>query len=140
MIKVFKEEYQNCTIAVRTQFGRRVNIDTTTADAEVWSKIPEFEFLFEECTKIPSTLKESTRVGVTLDFNTPTMETVEAVVTNKTVAETINSIPNSTSEGAQDSTNEDKTLADLSLKKLRQKFPDIKDTSKAGFLNQLGQA
>ena len=126
MIKVFKEEYQNCTIAVRTQFGRRVNIDTTTADAEVWSKIPEFEFLFEDA----------------IITNTPTMKPVEAVVTNETVAEAINSIPSP--KVIEDRTDVNgvrvnPSLGDLSLKELRQKFPDIKDTSRAGFLNQLGQ-
>jgi hypothetical protein len=38
-----------------------------------------------------------------------------------------------------EATKEQTDLSDLSLKELRIKFPDIKDTSKTGFLEQLGQ-
>ncbi len=94
MSKVFKNEYKNCTVVVRTQFGRRVTIDTSTANPKEWANISEFSFLFEE------------------EVSTPKIEVEETI-------------------------EEEKELSALTLKELRERFPDIKDSSKAGFLKQL---
>jgi len=121
MAKVFKEEYQNCTVTVRTQFGRKVNIDTATADPNAWIKLEEFAFLFEdEGTLAPKKVKKAAPVA-TKTTPTETPEEKHEEIAKEVAKE--NSVE----------------LSDLSLKELRAKFPDIKDTSKAGFLKQLGQ-
>jgi len=111
MAKAFKEEYKNCTVVVRTQFGRKVTIETATANPNDWASIPEFGFIFEdEGASDVKPVKKSININ---EFGLMSEEEV--------------------TEEAEPS------LSDLTLKELREKFPNIKDTSRSGFLKQLGQ-
>lgn len=56
-MKQFKKQYINAKVMVRTEFGQKIEIDTSTADPKKWSKIKEFNFLFEDSTN--QSVKES---------------------------------------------------------------------------------
>ena len=129
MAKRLKEEYQNSTVVVRNQFGRKVTVDASF-DPEVWSKVPEFEFLFEDEKK----------------YGAPRMKNKPAPPTKPDKLSFEESVSKAVDEVIEEQKDEvlpkksEKSLSDLSLKELRLKFPDIKATSKTGFLEQLGQA
>ncbi len=56
-MKQFKKQYINSKVMVRTEFGQKIEIDTASADPNKWSKIKEFNFLFEDSTN--QSVKES---------------------------------------------------------------------------------
>ena len=47
-MKNLKEEFENCTVVVKTSFNRRISINTANADLAQWANVKEFDFLFEE--------------------------------------------------------------------------------------------
>jgi hypothetical protein len=50
-MRKFKSEYKNARVTVNSPSIGKVTIDTTTADADQWGMIPEFEFMTEEDTE-----------------------------------------------------------------------------------------
>lgn len=59
-MKRFKAEYQNAQVTVNSPSFGRMRIDTTTADANEWANIKEFEFMIED-DKDESLLPKSTK-------------------------------------------------------------------------------
>lgn len=91
-MKKFKSEYQNCTVTVNSPSFGRQQLDTTKADPNLWSNIPEFAFMIEDDLK-------------------PEQKSVNNLLADN--------------------------YADFTLNELRERFPDIKATSKSDFISKI---
>lgn len=120
-MKRFKEEYQNCTIHIRTQYGRKTTIDSRTVDPNKFAAVPGFEHLFEDAPK-PEKKTKAKEAELIKEMK----EEIKKVETEVNIETTKDEAPL-------------KELSELTLKELRAKFPDIVAKSKADFLKQLGQ-
>ena len=111
-----KEEYVNCKIIVTTQFNRKVKIDTSREDVMLFADVEAFKFMFEPVeTKKKKKTKEPLIEAVENDGEFFEADTAQ-------------------NEGPQEETND---LESMSLKELRNKFPDISARSKKEFIKEL---
>ena len=106
-----KEEYQNCKVVVKTAFNRRVEVNTSREDVMLFADVEAFAFMFEP---VETKKKKKTKEPL-----------IEAVENNGEFFE---------ADTAQEETND---LESMSLKELREKFPDITARSKKEFIKEL---
>lgn len=94
-MKQFKEEFKDCKVTINTHATGRMTIDTSTADANEWGAIKEFEFMTEDLTFVPKSVNLN-----------------KAKIADE--------------------------WEDFTINELRERFPDIKATSKAKFIELIG--
>ena len=109
----FKAEYQNARVTVKTNSFGKVEINTSSADANKWAIVPELAFMIEEVGK--------------------KIEIVDGNI------EAINFVKKEDGNGVGFISFEQKDVnyEDMTLAQLREMFPDIKATSKKAFIEQL---
>jgi hypothetical protein len=109
----FKAEYQNARVTVKTNAFGKVEVNTSNADANKWAIVPELAFMIEEVGK--------------------KIEIVDGNV------EAINFVKKEDGHGVGFISFEQKSVNydDMSLKELREMFPDITANSKKAFIEQL---
>ena len=111
-----KEEYQNCKVVVKTAFNRRVEVNTSREDVMLFADVEAFAFMFEPVeTKKKKKTKEPLIEAVENDGEFFKADTAQK-------------------EEPQEETND---LESMSLKELRNKFPDISARSKKEFIKEL---
>lgn len=51
-MKKFKAEYQNARVTVKTNSFGKVEVNTSSADANKWAVVPELAFMIEDTTEV----------------------------------------------------------------------------------------
>lgn len=119
--KRFKPEFVNCRVTVRSLALGKIEIDTRTADPDEWAAVKEFAHLFED--DVPREIPIE---------KTKKKKTEKPAVPQDNVSNTDE--PPTKAEEEEKAT---PTLEELSLKQLREKFPDVKAASKVKFIEKL---
>lgn len=135
----FKKEYENCNVTVNAHGIGRVTINTSTANPESWSKIPEFEFMFEQGEKAEAKQKYETKVDHKkenkVELNIYDLQDM-ADDEFTSLKLTLKLDPGTTKkELIEKSDNVDYSKFKLSF--LRELFPDVKATSVKKFVEEL---
>jgi hypothetical protein len=104
----FKTEFENCTVTVNSPAVGKITINTATVNPNHWVNVKEFAFMFEvEAIKERIGCKPLTKLELTDD---------EDEENNGLIAD---------------------SYADFTLNELRERFPNIKATSKKAFIEQI---
>jgi hypothetical protein len=122
----FKTEFENCTVTVNSPAVGKITINTATVNPNHWVNVKEFAFMFEVETAQSVINDTPSKVNNGLIANIPKKEIYE----------------NPTKENVIDFIQENNGLiadsyADFTLNELRERFPNIKATSKKAFIEQI---
>lgn len=106
----FKTEFENCTVTVNSPAVGKITINTATVNPNHWVNVKEFAFMFEvEPIRVMKGCKPLTKLELT-DVEDDDEEN-EGLIAD--------------------------SYADFTLNELRERFPNIKATSKKAFIEQI---
>jgi hypothetical protein len=106
----FKEEFENCIVTVNSKAIGKIQINTAEVNPNHWANIKEFAFMFEEEIEVFIDITQEKIDKVTEKFSKPKEEN-EGLIAD--------------------------SYADFTLNELRERFPNIKATSKKAFIEQI---
>ena len=112
----FKTEFENCTVTVNSPAVGKITINTATVNPNHWVNVKEFAFMFEvEPIRVIKGCEPLTKLELT-DVDDDDFDDEPIKVNNGLIAD---------------------SYADFTLNELRERFPNIKATSKKAFIEQI---
>ena len=116
----FKTEFENCTVTVNSPAVGKITINTATVNPNHWVNVKEFAFMFEE---EPIKVMKGCEPLTKLELTDVEDDDFDDEIEPEPIEENNGLIADS--------------YADFTLNELRERFPNIKATSKKAFIEQI---